>query len=769
MGSVGRLKIGVLLIYWIFAFSPNGYGQGNRVLADRVTNSGNVMSSLLGCGRLGLSPCYNKATVLNPNQAINSNATYARLLASPGLLLGLSSFESYIELSFPQTLPANTWSYIRVSGDEDLFGALLGGSLGDVLGDVLGSVLIGRQGIEVQARNSSGTTVFSRSKTDGFNTDRARMVVDHVGNYYLAIKPDQAYDRVRLNNRSISALGIGSEYILDVYNAFYINDFCGDLPSFTSMDGSGINLDLLKLGGAVSNDIHLALDNNTSTYSSLSPGLLSVAGSVSQFLYFGNLSEPNDEVQITISGTPSLLNLDVANTVRIITYNGSTEVSNQTLNEINGLIDLDLLGLLQTGNPSTFPISPGGAFDRVEIRSGALLGLDVGEALRIHEVVRTPGRPTFENLEGIEGQTLSICPGESVDLSVSHPQPVEFDWYLDEIGGNPIFTGDDFPVDAALSESTTYYVSARRSSPCFNAESARTPVHVNIKEVPFVEEILATREEFEQGKSVTLSPVLGEVMIDQPVFSWYKDEARVDTIKTGQDGHLYYSIDENTGALSISGLTAEDSEVMEVFVGVKNGMDGCEVTISSMSLILPITWQDFQSTTEEDKIKLEWEAQRGIDGQAIVVERSADALDWEAITTIPMTNPVGHTKFVEYDLRPNLGKNYYRLKFIHQNGNIQHSEVIRSDYEKIATETFRLYPNPAIDHTILYNESGKPIEHVLVKMYDRSGRLMQEKLLQRIDAGAEIRMDAPSNLVPGMYFYHIQHGKELLLRSIIYK
>src|SRR5699024_11788822 len=58
--------------------------------------------------------------------------TYARLLASPGLLAGLASYKGVIELKFPDTRPAGSWSYVQIDGDVSLLRALLGGSLGEL-------------------------------------------------------------------------------------------------------------------------------------------------------------------------------------------------------------------------------------------------------------------------------------------------------------------------------------------------------------------------------------------------------------------------------------------------------------------------------------------------------------------------------------------------------------------------------------------------------------------------------------------------------------
>src|SRR5690606_4064131 len=208
----------------LFLAMPMAVWGQTKVLANTVsyTSGDDKMTSLLGCGTLGLGPCYDP-TVQNSTNATANDNTYARLLASPGLALNLGSYEGVIELQFPGTLPANTWSYVRLQGDGDLFKVLLGGSLGNVLGGVLGAVLAGNQEMVFDARMGS-TSVLSRTSTQGFGTDDVKLLVDADGNYTLAMRPSAPYDRIRITNRTGSLLGLGAEKPLDIFNAFYYQD-----------------------------------------------------------------------------------------------------------------------------------------------------------------------------------------------------------------------------------------------------------------------------------------------------------------------------------------------------------------------------------------------------------------------------------------------------------------------------------------------------------------------------------------------------------------
>src|SRR5690606_11863942 len=100
-----------------------------------------------------------------------------------------------------------------------------------------------------------------------------------------------------------------------------------------------------------------AIDSNPATFSKLSQGLLTVAGSISQTVYFQSLSNATDQYHITIrTDQAALLNLGVADGITIEALDGTTVVSSESL---SNLLELDLLGLLSLGQEGTVSFSPG--------------------------------------------------------------------------------------------------------------------------------------------------------------------------------------------------------------------------------------------------------------------------------------------------------------------------------------------------------------------------------------------------------------------------
>lgn len=405
------------LIGLIFLFFVNQevYAQ-TKILAKEVmyTSGDDKMTSLIGCGSLVLEPCY-APTVLDPNNALIEDNTYARLLASPGLALDLGSYNGIIELKFQETIPANQWSYVRIDGNNDLLRALLGGSLGELLGGVLGAVLIGNQEITIDARMGSNS-VLSRNSNQSFDTDRVKLLEDADGNFNLAIRPDQAYDRIRITNDIGTALGLGNEVILDVYYAYTYDPTepatnCGR-PLATSFDGGGgINLNLLNLG---EQNLGNAIDEDEDTYSVLDNASLlglSVAGSLSQYFYFPTVSSETATLSLRLgANSSSVLNLDLLGATEVIFYNGADIVHERSL-ESSLLHNTEALDLLTENHPFTINFGIGKAFDRVELRLNAAIGLNlISEALRVYDIQRYD-----DSITGCENPNIASLPAATPD------------------------------------------------------------------------------------------------------------------------------------------------------------------------------------------------------------------------------------------------------------------------------------------------------------------------------------------------------------------
>ena len=328
-----------------------------------------------------------------PFEAVTDNPnwdTYATLTAGAGVAAGLGSYSSHIELKYNDAVPAHEVSYIRVDSESDLFDALLGGSLGNALGNILGSVALGNQYIVVQAIDADGDSVGSAYNSQtGFNTEFAKLVKDKNGRFYLAVTAPDPYNGFRIEYHHTALVGASGSSSINVYSMCRETkvDLC-EQATFTSWDGNGIALDVLNLtNGGVANP-EFAIDADNSNYSTLNLGVVGVAASVSQKIYFKTKSNIADELRVRLQlANPGILNVDLFGSSKLIFYNGEQNVKEMTL--ASGLINnLDLLGLFNSGGIQSFTFAPGVIYDRVELKISSLVAVGTSAPIRLYGMSR---------------------------------------------------------------------------------------------------------------------------------------------------------------------------------------------------------------------------------------------------------------------------------------------------------------------------------------------------------------------------------------------
>jgi gliding motility-associated-like protein/uncharacterized repeat protein (TIGR01451 family) len=505
-------------------------------------------------------PVYASSIVSEDNVDLASNSidgnttTRARVRASSGIAIGIGAYSGHLEIEFPTLIPANTTTFVKIQTEDNLLPALLSGTLGNLLSNVLGTVLIGNQEFSVQAKNGATVVLQGNSQTiNDFATSRLRIVTNANNEYFIALTPSQAYKSIRLTNRLGSLVGLGNTKRLDVYEAFYIGtpDICGG-ASYTSYDGSGLSLDLLGLGGAGVTNPNYVLDSNPNNFSKLSLGILAVAASVEQTVYFDGTSQLTDQFFIKLKVDPALLALGVGNNIHIVAANGPNVI--QTVN-LNSLLNLDLLTLLQGNQVVTIPFSPNATVNRITVRYNSLLNVQLTQSLDLYGITRAPAQPAITDSFTLNA---TICEGSTASLIAVTGAGTELRWYSQAEGGIPLATvnsGQPF-VTAALTQNTTFYVAAKKIG-C-PEESLRVRVDVTVITLPTAAAISISSPLNACNGSIILSPVSS---IGGAVFRYYKDQLKTQEIITGFSGDagVTYTINNTTGELAITGLTAINS------------------------------------------------------------------------------------------------------------------------------------------------------------------------------------------------------------------
>ncbi len=560
-------------LIWLFFVCSVSYAQ-DRVYADAISN---------------------QSSVTQPNNAIDSDlATNAIVRAGSGIVLGIGNYNGLLELNYPTTVPANTTSFIKIATEDDILSSLLGGSLGGLLSDIVGTLLVGNQEFSVEAFNIDDSVLQTSSGlVNAFSSDEARVVTDKNGDYFLALTPSSPYDRVSITNSVGSLIGLGQERDLNVYGAYYGegDTTCG-APNYTSFSGEGLTLDLLGLGGAGVANPEFAIDGDDTTSSELSLGLVDALAGIEQTFYFDSPEDTGDNYYIKMAMDQSLLQLGIANSIEVIGQDGAGQ--SIFSDNLSSLLDLDVLGLLESGQAAVIGFDPTTPVDRVTVRLSSLLGAGIDQELLIYDVFRAPARPVITSTS----DDLNICAGfsTSVVAEVENDDNVELRWYDAEEDGNLLATldsGEAFTTPI-LNSDTTYYVAAAEIG-CLK-ESPRTEVTINVESVPTADDItvLGNENPICSSDNVVLVPTSS---VDG-TYSWYFDANKTNEITDGLvSGGATYEIDSN-GVLTITGLT-EAGGPYTYFVSVKHDLAGCENAPGDLQSV-EVNVVDFTKTVSID-------------------------------------------------------------------------------------------------------------------------------------------------------------------------
>ena len=548
-----KLSNGLLIIFFL---SLQSVFSQNRSYATIVASESNVDNA-----------------ANSTDQDLNTSAS---IRASSGLALGLGAYAGYLELRYPTPLLANTTSYIKVSSEDELLPFLLGGNLGNLLANIGGTVLLGNQEFLVEAKNGA-TTVLQANTNNATNFAAAssRIVVDQAGDYFVAMTPNLPYDRLRFTNNLGSLIGINNTKNLAVFGAFHGEGTidCGT-PSFTSFTGSGLSLDLLNLGGAGVTNPEFAMDGNPSTASEMSLGIIAVAATIEQTFYFDSVSNPTDQIYMTMAINPSLLQLGILDNITVNGMNGANEEFSATL---TSLLSLDVLTLLQSGDATTFSFNPGTSIDKVTLGLSSLLNVSLPQNMNIFEVFLAPAVPVLD----ASSTSIAICEGSSANLvATTQDSTSELRWYDAAVGGNLLATlnsGDSYTTPV-LTEDQTYYVAA--ATPGCLIASPRLEVPVTVVATPTANDISVSGNEFPfcSSSAVILHPssaIEGEYL-------WYLDQNKVVEIMDGMvDGGVSYTISAIDGSLTVTGLD-ETNSPYTYYVSLEEASAGCENIVGDL-------------------------------------------------------------------------------------------------------------------------------------------------------------------------------------------
>jgi hypothetical protein len=188
------------------------------------------------------------------------------------------------------------------------------------------------------------------------------------------------------------------------------------------------------------------------------------------------------------------------------------------------------------------------------------------------------------------------------------------------------------------------------------------------------------------------------------------------------------------------------------------GATALNIEYTSSTPLLPIELLAFRGEQIEQAVQLSWSTATELNNDYMLIERSADGLDFDEIGRIEGKGTTLEPQQYSFtDHFPNRGWNYYRLVQVDFDGSVEYHPVIVIMVEKDQRMELSVFPNPIAEDDLHIQWSAPRGEKAHLNLLDESGRLLSKHFLGE---GSGVYLLTVDQLQPGMYVLQLGEGKE---------
>ena len=169
---------------------------------------------------------------------------------------------------------------------------------------------------------------------------------------------------------------------------------------------------------------------------------------------------------------------------------------------------------------------------------------------------------------------------------------------------------------------------------------------------------------------------------------------------------------------------------------------------------LPIELLYFTAKPINEKVNLEWATASESNNSHFEIERSADGVNFEYLTTVnAFGNGTSVTKqtYTTIDENPYKGISYYRLKQVDKNTEFKFADVVSVEF--ISKSYVNVFPNPALDKIMI--KASDDYNTANIKLINTLGvEVIANNQLTNYNGSIDL-----SHLASGIYYVVIQNGE----------
>jgi len=147
---------------------------------------------------------------------------------------------------------------------------------------------------------------------------------------------------------------------------------------------------------------------------------------------------------------------------------------------------------------------------------------------------------------------------------------------------------------------------------------------------------------------------------------------------------------------------------------------------SSADNALPVELTRFEAEKEKKTARLEWETTAEINSDYFSIQKSTNGIDFTEISQVGAAGTSTETvSYYNYDFNPLIGKNYYKLVIIDQDGTSEESKirVVQFDGNGRENLAMNIFPNPA-QSVANFNYTAPEDGIYYIKVFSITGKLV---------------------------------------------
>lgn len=176
--------------------------------------------------------------------------------------------------------------------------------------------------------------------------------------------------------------------------------------------------------------------------------------------------------------------------------------------------------------------------------------------------------------------------------------------------------------------------------------------------------------------------------------------------------------------------------------------------------VFPVEFISFDVEKDDGKTMLSWATATELNSSHFVVERSGDAISWEAVGSV---TAAGHStveqQYIFWDATAGQMKEevFYRLKEVDLDGDFMYSEIVAYVNQIDPLQTLEFAPNPVNEHTLYEWELGEN-RVTTFSVFNMEGKLLFQNHIPGTRGYNRYQLGKAIDLTPGLYVLQVTAG-----------